>query len=685
MLLAVIAAASMHARVADVRLVSAERHSALQMTIDGGPAQVVVRRDGDLTRVLLPRTGLGLTFSGGDRFQWLWTPGPEGSGPRQVHCPEAIWIERGTDEVTVSLRLPPEVSIEPRQEGSAVILIFRAAPLETTIARRQEPLPSPPSTPTPEPVPVVPTRAPERTPEPTPVPSPATAEATEPAPPAVGPSPTPATATSDLVAQLLSTLSSPSAEVPLTPSTEPAPLPTETPAPSDSTSSSPSTTSQVAQLIGTLSGSNADASITPAPVGENTPTEDVGAESLYARLFPQGTPAPTPSPTPEAGGNQEARPEHTFRFGFLTLRPALHLAYLDSTASLLDSTDTVRDRYLEIRPGLKLGTSLMHGRLQAQYEPSLRSFGNFGPTESTSHRASVSLDLASRGPIHLSVRDAFATGVLETQEVDPGGEYFFDLQRFWRNSVGATVGHEIAPRWTLNGGARLDEVQFDTAGSFFDHETWSFDFGVDHEISENLHTTASYVYDRVPHSDDRPQAESTASTVQATLTGQATPRVTAQLTLGYRDQEHPFAPEPGRRYRGLVVGGSATRTLGLASSLTLSGSRTALLSAFEDNGFYVTNLVQTTGVFRFPYGLFLDAGTGYRWNDYRTIAREIGVPRADTIFDWHLGLRRPLRWGSIGAGYQRQRRRSNVDRFDVTTDGVILQLDVDVLGAAGLR
>jgi hypothetical protein len=678
MLLAVIAAVSLQARVADVRLFSADSHSALQMTLTGVPERVVVRRDGDLTRVSLTRTDLGLAFSGGARFQWLWTSG-FGAGSRRAHCPEALWIERGRGEVTVSLRLAPQISVESRQVERGVLLVFREPRVEATGVIQAEatssapvpPSPSPPPPPPPPPMPT-PTLAPTEPEQELATPPPAT-----PTPAATPGDPS----TASEVAQLLNTLPPPTtAEAPAVNAdvaTEPPPQPSE-----------PTTPDLTAQLLGTLSPPDAPSpAVASNDLGTGTgedPAPEVDSESLYRRLFPHDVPPLGTVESPPVGGT-ETHPERSFELGIFTLTPTLRVSYMDATASLLDDTDTVRDRYLELRPGLAVGSDVGAGRFQAEYEPAFRTFASFAPTRSTSHRAGASLNLTSGGAFGLVIRDAWAAGVLEAQEVDPGGEYFFDLQRFWRNTLGITARHEVAPRWTLQAGGRLNQVRFRTPGAFFDHDTWTLDLRVDHDIAENLRASLAYVHDRVPETAERPQAESTANTVQAVLTGQATPFVSAEAMLGYREQEHPFAGEGGRRYRGLVIGGSVSRTLGLASSVSLSATRTALLSSFEDNGFYVTNHLQTAAVVRLPYGLFLDGAVGYRWNDYETIAREIGAPRDDSIFEWGIGIRRPVGSGSIGTSYQRQRRRSNIDRFDTSTDRLMLQFDFDVLRATGLR
>jgi hypothetical protein len=623
MLLAVIAAASLHAQITDVGLSSADVHSALRMSLSGARRDgVVVRREGDLTRVSLKRTRLGRSFSGGDLFQWRWAPGPEWTGPRRPHCPEAVWIERGRDEVTVSFRLPPDVSVESRQNASAVLLVFRQPPTAEPVQVARSVVAPARSVVVPMEAPVVP------------------AARIEPSEVAVKKDPTPDREL--LVGQLLGTLPGPGVVMP------------------------------------------ADSSPAVAVARADAAAED--SDALYRRLFPHGAPAaPESKKPPREEGGATTSGDRTFRFGFLTFDPALRFAFMDARSSFSTSTSTSRDRYWEIRPGLGVSSRLWQGRLRAEYEPALRAFGSFGATRSTSHRARATLDVAPGRRTQVVLQDAFATGVLEAGEVDPGGEYFFDLRRFSRNAVGLTARHDLTPRWRLEAGGGLNQVRFKNDGAFFDHDTRTVNLGVGYELTPKSRVSLTWVRDRVPRTDERPEAESTAHGVQAAIHSQPEPRLLLQAMLGLREQSHPSASEEGQRYRGLVLGGSLVRMLGLSSSVAFSGNRSVLLSAFEGNGFYVTTQLQGDVSFRVPYGFTLDAGAGHRWNEYPVAAAEIGVPRDDAVFDWGGGVRKLIRWGTVGIHYRRQRRSSNIDRFDTSTDRLVLQLDFDLLRAAGLR
>src|SRR5262249_8845888 len=137
----------------------------------------------------------------------------------------------------------------------------------------------------------------------------------------------------------------------------------------------------------------------------------------------------------------------------------------------------------------------------------------------------------------------------------------------------------------------------------------------------------------------------------------------------------------GNNYDGLALRASLTRELGRESTFSLYATRSTPVSAFEQNAFYVSTGVQ--GVLRVPlfFGVEGRGGLGYQWDDYRPLAREVGEPRADRIFGWFAGLRRPIaRKLALYAAYRREQRHSNIDSFDTTADGFYVTLEWDLFG-----
>ena len=266
--------------------------------------------------------------------------------------------------------------------------------------------------------------------------------------------------------------------------------------------------------------------------------------------------------------------------------------------------------------------------------------------------------------------------------VDPGGEYFFGLGHFRRNDLSAGASITVGPRLSVELAGALGQVRFQEPASFFPYDTRSASAGFGFELTPNLKAVASYVYDAVPRPDERPEAELTANSARLSLGGEILPLLTGDLSVGYRNQDSPNAGLGGTSYSGFVMSAALARQLGRDASLGLYASRTTPVSAFEENGFYVSNSVQGTLQLPLFARVQLQGGVGYQWNDYRTVAAEIGGPREDRILGWYAGLRRPIRQNLFLSGaYRSEDRRSNVDTFDTTADGFYFQLEWDIFGS----
>jgi hypothetical protein len=332
---------------------------------------------------------------------------------------------------------------------------------------------------------------------------------------------------------------------------------------------------------------------------------------------------------------------------------------------------------------VEASTPVGAGRLALTYEPILRALGSFEVTQSNSHPVLLSLDVPFGARGRLNITDEFISGVLETTEVDPGGEYFFDLGRFHKNAIGADASIELGPRTSLELGGGYDWVDFTQPSSFFDYQRLQGTIGLGFEATPTLKTVFEYAFEAVPALDERPEAEYRAHSVQATLLGDILPLVRGSLTLGYRNQENPNTPLGGQRFQGLTASGTLTKDFGPESAVTLLVSRSTPLSNFQQNAYYVSTAVSASFVAPLPYSIALNAGGGYHWNDYPTFVTDQDFKREDRLYGWFVGLRRPLdRRTSIFAGYRWERRRSNVESFDNDTDGLLIQLDFDVFGRA---
>jgi hypothetical protein len=665
------------ARVESIQLSDTGAHSSVRVTWSGSPALVTVHREGNIARVTMTDAELGSVFAGSTRFAFAAVSTPASPAPFQ-----GLDVESRNGEIFFSFKMAPETPIDVQRGAKSMVVSFRTpgpptgalvasrTPMMTPLAAMRGMTPPPAPAPPAAPAHVVSL-----------MPAPATS-APAPAAPATAPPPTAPPSTS---------------AAPQAPAPKPAALP---PAPTGLASevvSSPAADATVADKVDKTGGSQtppppAEASdlhqrLFPVPAdtsGYDQTEAGAPANDLYTKLFPYSAEsAPSPSTATEAVTPAPEDLGPGLKMGPFNVRPGIRTGYVDATANFLTGPEPVRDQYLEVQPKIAADAAVGAGRLSLKYEPIVRAFGSYDVTQSTTHPVEATLDapLGTRG--RLKIADTFVSGTLETTQVDPGGEYFFDLGHFNKNSAGAQASIDVSPRFSVELGGGYDWVDFTEPSGFFGYRRAVGSAGLGFEASPTLKATFSYVYDYVPELTDRPEAHGHAHNLQAGLLGDILPLLHGSIIVGYRAQDTPNAAPGSQQYRGVTASASLTRDLGREAAVTLLLNRSTPLSNFDTNSYYVTNSVSASFLAPLPYQIAFNAGGGYHWNDYQTFVTGQDFKREDRIYGWFVGLRRPIdRRVSAFAGYRWERRKSNIEEFENDTHGLLIQLDVDVFGRA---
>jgi len=420
-----------------------------------------------------------------------------------------------------------------------------------------------------------------------------------------------------------------------------------------------------------------------APVAPASPAPTSSAE-VYRGLFPPsvaGSDAGTGGPPAEgadAALPSERLPEERpdgLHVGSMTFKPSASLRYVDADVSPLDTPQTVRDRYGEARPALAFEMPLRDGRLRLDYEARLRRFSSFEELNGVSHQANAQLEYPM-GP-SLTVRGLghFARGVLETAEVDPGGEYFFSLGHFTRRQFGGGARVRTGGPFDVDVAGVLDKVTVDEHAGFFGFERRTFTGGLGIAIGPERRSSLNYSFEQVPFSPERPEAESRVHTIAGAVEGEIMPLLSGRAVAGYAWRESPQAAPGGQRFRGLTFGAQLTRDFGRSAHLVLSANRSTELSAFEHNAFYVATSLRAVFTAPLPLSFSFSAGGGYHVNRYPTIATALGAPRHDEIGHWMAGIGRSIsRWAFVRVDYRRDQRNSNLDFYDQHTHAFYAEL-----------
>jgi hypothetical protein len=404
---------------------------------------------------------------------------------------------------------------------------------------------------------------------------------------------------------------------------------------------------------------------------------------LYTQLFPAGVLARDV----EASESAEPRPESAdgIAFGRVTLRPYATASYVNADVFAFGDATPVRERYLQVAPGVTASAPLLGGQIAAEYEERLRFFATLPQVEETSHLAGARLELpvGSRGTFRASHR--FTRAVLETTVVDPGQEYFFDLAPFTFNETILGLRMDLGSRLSAEADAGWQWSEFEPgATGFFGYDQRSARAGLGYDLGGDLRLVLSYLYERIPPVPDRAVAESDAHNVVGTLSGTIGPRMEGSLSAGFRSQTNPLATGESASYRGMTLGAALRRQLGHSSTLEIAGRRATEPSFYEENAYYVTNQAGLALTVPAPLETWARGAVSWLRNDYPNETLAVGEPRRDTIFGWTLGIGRSIGWRAwVRADYRREKRDSNVPGYDVTTSGFIVQLGIGQAAPGG--
>ncbi|HUG54693.1 MAG TPA: outer membrane beta-barrel protein [Vicinamibacteria bacterium] len=424
----------------------------------------------------------------------------------------------------------------------------------------------------------------------------------------------------------------------------------------------------------------------PRGKGEEAARSALALRDLYAKIRPPGDPSTLPSPSPPPAAEDASSGEGGFHLGLFRLRPSIVINYIDGDYPFLETAAPVGDRYVQIEPHLGVGAGGQIGLpggagIQVVYEPRLRASTSFSDLRRPTHLATARIATPVGGMMSVRGMYHYADGLLETTEVDPGREYFFNLAPFTRRQASATASLEPGGRFALDLTASRDSVRVEGPG-FFDHRTDRLLSALRYELREELDLQLSYVRDWIPAPVERPLAEARGSVLQVGLEGELGPLLSGGVAVGLRRLEAPQAPEEGRRFQGAVLSARLTKEFTPAASMGVSATRATYPSAFERNAFYVASGAGAEAHLGLPLSMVARAAVGWQRNAYSVPAPGADVARRDDLLGWSAGVGRSLtRWAFVRVDYRRERRRSNIPDFNSETSVVVVGLGLGFVDA----
>ena len=442
-------------------------------------------------------------------------------------------------------------------------------------------------------------------------------------------------------------------------------------------------------LLASLASAQATAQETPVPSPPPAPSPGPppALEDLDRSILPR--PLGDAELQTSEGLGSASTPSEDPRFGLhlgrVFVGPRFDARYVHAEGALLEDAQPVEDRYLELRPQVGAEVALSTGELNVTYGAHFRRGSSFDIVNTTvTHVGDASLGFELGGVTEVSAGLHHARGLLETAEVDPGREYFFQLGRYSRWLSTASLRFFPGGRADLTVAGSRDVVGVDEPAAFFDHVQNTVSATGGYELGPSVRANAGYSYSRIPFTAERPEAESQMHTVFAGIRGEVLPLTTGDLTFGYSTRTSPRAAAGGVRYSGVTAAARLEKSFTPSTSLTLAGGQATHESAFEGNAFYVARSISLALQAGLPASLSLQAAVGHHRNKYQTVAEQIGVPRSDVIRGFTVGLGRAVsRHAFVRVDYRWEKRESNLEAFDSRSDGLTLQIGLNAFDGAG--
>jgi hypothetical protein len=454
----------------------------------------------------------------------------------------------------------------------------------------------------------------------------------------------------------------------------------------------------------------------PSPTPEQTPTRSVDpvpadTADLYRRLFPS-----TNDPSVGGVGPTQIGEQQNWYSDFTWLgiqaRPWVSVSYVDGKTTQPESNTVTSDSYWVIQPNLGLGFSpalggSREGQWKINYTPRFRRLQSLNLPRLASHFFDAGLDqpVAAFGSFYGNYH--FSTGVLETDEVDPGREYGIglnrvvdtSLERFHRNSFSLGIRFDAVAETSVDVNVGKTSVRYGNVAAdapylfgeraFFDYDTQTLNAQLRRGLGEGRLVSLLFNVHDTPAQKERVQVEGRGYTYGASLEGEIAALTTGRVMFGYRTQKNPSAGEGGQNYKDITYGAQLVRELSEDTTLGLGADRKLYLSAYEDNGFYVADSLRGDLNTQLPFAFFLRGSAGLQSNNYEAspqVSETTGelVLRKDRIGYWSVGLTRSVTsWAYLRFDYTSERRNSNLDRFNVRTRALTFQLGLGFFGQPG--
>jgi len=356
--------------------------------------------------------------------------------------------------------------------------------------------------------------------------------------------------------------------------------------------------------------------------------------------------------------------------------PAVQLIWEYRDNIFFTAYDKKSDHAYVARARLLFELPVYNTYVRFSYTPQWREFQDYELPENWSHFIDVSGDFEFASGFKLDASYSFASANLETQLVDPGGELVLSGRQFDRHNVRLTGDYWVTERDGLTVLANYIDLKYQEreGAPFPDYDENVVGAGWLHQVNPTAVLDVTY-----RHIEFEPKTEyyltgSTGDEVTVGITGQVTPLLSAEFSLGYRSTTYELAPgyPEAADFHGLVMDGYINYVLAHHSSLRLRLLRSPYPS-LTGNAFYTATAADLTYSLRRDR-LFGNAQVRYQTNSYDFPDPTTGLDREDKITTLGFGVGYRLHQLFSLQGSYRHEDRDSLEPYKYDTRVFLLGL-----------
>lgn len=359
------------------------------------------------------------------------------------------------------------------------------------------------------------------------------------------------------------------------------------------------------------------------------------------------------------------------RVGRFALQPSIDASYVRGSNLLLLSEDAFDDRALLVRGRLAMVLLDSVNELSFAYEGRYRDFETFELDDRFTNVFDVNAKILTTPSSSIALGNHFLHGAFEAREFDPGGEVVTNTDPFYRNETQGTFALELSERLGGELSGSFNRVEFSQADTdFFNYDETALGAALLYNLTPLTSLVGEYTSLRTRPDTSRPEAFSNGNVVMFGVRGELTALLQGQVRAGYARQTFGQSVVP-QGFSGFVADVRLTRRFGEETALDVGVGRKTNPSAYEDNGFYLSNYGTVQFVMPLTEKLRLSSNAVIFGNNYPLPDITTGLERHDKAWSGAIGVSyfwTPLSFLSVD--YRHDRRDSNLEQFSYRNNAV---------------